>query len=110
MDRDGDEVSMGAIESGNRTSGRTFYLQSPILGGQIQRVCNCVDINFAVVRIAAVRGDWFGFIPISEQGTPVKFRDGPAAVCHRRSTTVDLIVYFFYSAIVFGLRCDVNRE
>ncbi|KLU05494.1 hypothetical protein RISK_002126 [Rhodopirellula islandica] len=41
-----------------------------------------------------------GFNPISEQGTPVKFRDGPAAVCHQRSSEVDLIVHFFYSAIV----------
>ena len=31
-----------------------------------------------------VRGDLLGVYLANEQGTPVKFRDGPAAVCHSR--------------------------
>lgn len=35
-------------------------------------------------RIARVRGDSLGIYRANEQGTPVKLRDGPAAVCRWR--------------------------
>lgn len=65
-----------------------------------------VDSHGLVARIADVRGDWFGFFQISEQGTPVKFRDGPAAVCRQRSSKVDLIVRFSIRPLLVLSRCD----
>ncbi len=43
-----------------------------------------LDMVEAVGTMWRVEGDWRCVYTANEQGTPVKFRDGPAAVCRWR--------------------------